>query len=238
MIVLGLDPGTVRTGFAVVKIIEKNKFSLLNFGVLCVKACSPLEQRLLEIGRGLEKIYQQYSVSETAIEQVFFGKNPSSAFKLGQVFGLCVYQAQRAGSSVFPYAARYIKKAVTGSGRADKKAVQIYVCNIFGIKQDTAVSSSAVAPDVLAVASAPDALADATDVPSAVSTASAPDATDAPSAVSTADAPDALADAPSVVSTADATDALAVALCHVYQKQSPNLQSLSSSVPIDVKAGR
>ncbi len=183
MIVLGLDPGTVRTGFAVVKVkTEKNNFSLLNSGVLCVEASCPLEQRLLIIGRGLEKIYQQYAVSDTAIEQVFFGKNPNSAFKLGQVFGLCAYQAQRAGSAVFPYAARYIKKAVTGSGSAAKKAVQIYVLNIFGIKQDTAVSSS--------------------------------------------------------VKTTDATDALAVALCHIYETQIPNLESLSSSVQMNVKDRR
>ena len=132
---------------------KKSNFSLLQFGVLLASVRDPLEQRLLLI---VEKIYQQYSVSDTAIEQVFFGKNPNSAFKLGQVFGLCAYQAQRAGSTVFPYAARYIKKAVTGSGGADKKAVQIYVLNIFGITP----SSSAVSPappatdatDALAVA--------------------------------------------------------------------------------------
>ena len=169
-IVLGLDPGTVKTGFAAVT-MEKDKFSLLDFGVLSAASNKPLEQRLLIIGQGLEKIYQQYSVVDTAIEQVFFGKNPDSAFKLGQVFGLCVYQAVCAGSRVFSYAARYVKQSVTGSGRADKEAIKVFVLNIFGVKTDKVKN--------------------------------------------------------------DATDALAVALCHIYQKQNPNLQSLSSSVQIN-----
>ncbi len=169
-IILGLDPGTVRTGFAVVT-MEKHKFSLLDFGVLSVSSSKPLEQRLFIIGKKLEKIYQQYSVSDTAIEQVFLGKNPDSAFKLGQIFGLCVYQAICAQSSIWPYAARYVKKSVTGSGRADKKAVQTFVLNIFGVEMNEMVN--------------------------------------------------------------DATDALAVALCHIYQKQNPNLQFLSSSVQIN-----
>ena len=164
-IILGLDPGTVKTGFAVVT-MEENKFSLLDFGVLSVPSGKPLEKRLFIIGQKLKAVYQQYSVVDTAIEQMFFGKNPDSAFKLGQIFGLCVYQAVCADSHIFPYAARYIKKSVTGSGRADKKAVQTFVLNIFKVKTDET----------------------------------------------------------------DATDALAVALCHIYQKQNPNLQSLSSSV--------
>ena len=174
-IIVGLDPGTVRTGFAVAT-WEKNKFSLLDFGVLSAASYEPLEQRLFVIGEGLKKIYQQYSVSDTAIEQVFFGKNPDSAFKLGQIFGLCVYQAICAGSSVFPYAARYVKKSITGSGSADKKAVQTFVLIIFGVKTDKVVN--------------------------------------------------------------DATDALAVALCHIYQKQNPNLQALSSSVQINIGSGK
>ena len=170
-IVLGLDPGTVRTGFAVAA-IKKSKFSLLDFGVISAASYQqPLEQRLFTIGKGLKKIYQRYSVSDTAIEQVFFGKNADSAFKLGQIFGLCVYQSVCADSQVFSYAARYIKQSVTGSGNADKKAVQVFVLNIFGVQISDVIN--------------------------------------------------------------DATDALAIALCHIYQKQNPNLHSLSSSVQME-----
>ena len=170
-LVLGIDPGTIRTGFAIVG-VEKDKFSVVKFGVLSASTNQPLEQRLLSIGKEIENIYKQHSISETAIEQIFFGKNPDSAFKLGHIFGLCVYQAIRSGSLVFPYAARYIKKSVTGSGNADKQAVQTFVLNIFGIPPNQLMS--------------------------------------------------------------DSTDALAVALCHIYQKQNPQLQNVSSSGQIEI----
>ena len=148
MIVLGLDPGTVRTGFAIVD-IEPDSFSLLKFGVLSTDPKKPVEQRLMVIGQKLERIYQQHTISDTALEKVFFGKNPDSAFKLGQVFGICTYQAISAGSKVYPYAARYIKQSVTGSGNADKKAVKTFVLNIFKVKESTIASD---ATDALAVA--------------------------------------------------------------------------------------
>jgi len=146
-VILGLDPGTVRTGFAVMN--KKNKISLLDFGVLSAPAKKPLTQRLLVIGKKLEDIYKQYSVSDTAIEQVFFGKNPDSAFKLGQAFGICVYQAMCFKSLVCPYAARYIKQSITGFGSADKQSVKNFVLNILGIKQDEILSD---ATDAMAVA--------------------------------------------------------------------------------------
>lgn len=169
-LVLGIDPGTIRTGFAIVG-VKKDKFSVVKFGVLSASSHQPLEERLLSIGKQIESIYKQYSISETAIEQIFFGKNPDSAFKLGHIFGLCVYQAMYSGSLVFPYAARYIKKSVTGSGNADKQTVQTFVLNIFGISANK---------------------------------------------------------------LSDSTDALAVALCHIYQKQNPQLQRVSSSAQIEI----
>ena len=174
-LVLGIDPGTIRTGFAIAG-IKKDKLSVLKFGVLSAPVHHSLERRLLTIGNKMEKIYEKYSISDTAIERVFIGKNPDSAFKLGHIFGLCVYQAMRSNSLVFPYAARYIKKSITGSGSADKHAVQTFVLNIFGIPPNKLVS--------------------------------------------------------------DSTDALAVALCHIYQKQNPQFQSVSSSAQIEIGSGK
>ena len=149
-IILGLDPGTVRTGFALVDMPEKGEsLSLLDLGVLSAPASATLEERLLIIGRALQELYQQYSISDTAIEQIFVGKNPDSAFKLGQIFGICVYQAAYSGSEVFSYAARYVKKSVTGKGSADKKTVQTFVLNIFGRRMDKTPED---ATDALAVA--------------------------------------------------------------------------------------
>ena len=145
---LGLDPGTVRTGFAVVA-VKRQGFSLLDMGVLKAKGHKPIEQRLLILGGALTKLYGRHGISDTAVERVFLGKNPDSAFKLGQAFGLCVYQAVCHGSTVFSYPARYVKQAVTGSGRADKEMVKNFVLNIVGLKES---SLEMDATDALAVA--------------------------------------------------------------------------------------
>ena len=145
---LGLDPGTVRTGFALVA-VTKQSFSLLDMGVLKAKGQKPLEQRLLILGEALAKLYGKYGVSDTAVERVFLGKNPDSAFKLGQAFGLCVYQAVYHESAVFSYPASYVKQAVTGSGRADKEMVKNFALNIVGLKKSAFEMD---ATDALAVA--------------------------------------------------------------------------------------
>ena len=146
--ILGLDPGTVRTGFALLA-LQNKELSLVDMGVLKARVAEPLEKRLLTLGQALEKLYQKHSVSQTALERVFLGKNPDSSFKLGQVFGLCSYQAVRHGSEVCSYPARYVKQAVTGSGRADKEMVKKFVLNTFGLKKSTFEND---ATDALAVA--------------------------------------------------------------------------------------
>jgi len=149
-VILGLDPGTLRTGFAVLA-LECDTIQLLNFGTITASPKNRLDLRLLSIGQSLEKLYQQCSPKETAIEKIFFGKNADSAFKLGQLFGLCLYQSVLYNSAIFQYAARFIKKSVTGSGSADKYAVQSFVCNVLNI-QDQSSSIGVDATDAIAVA--------------------------------------------------------------------------------------
>lgn len=145
--IIGLDPGTFRTGFGVLLIKEK-KHQLVDYGVIS-SSDKQLEKRIQEIGAGLKRLYCQYPGVQTAIEKVFFGKNPDSAFKLGQVFGMCVYQAGCFNSPVYSYATRFIKQSVTGSGRADKKAVNTFITNIFASK-DKKIQTDAA--DAIAVA--------------------------------------------------------------------------------------
>ena len=145
--IIGLDPGTFRTGFGVLLIKEK-KHQLVDYGV--ISSSDPqLEKRIQEIGAGLKQLYSQYLGVHTAIEKVFFGKNPDTAFKLGQIFGMCVYQAGCFNSPVYSYATRFIKQSVTGSGRADKKAVKTFITNIFAA-QDKKIQTDAA--DAIAVA--------------------------------------------------------------------------------------
>ena len=145
-ILIGLDPGTVHTGYAVIA-VDKSPPALQDLGVVTATE-KALEKRLYEIHKGLEKLYQQYCPRETAMEQIFMGKNADSAFKLGQAVGMCSVLAARFQSPVFFYPTRFVKQSVTGSGRADKETVKAFVCNLFDIKKP----ASTDATDALAVA--------------------------------------------------------------------------------------
>ena len=147
-IIIGLDPGTIRTGFAVIA-MEKYPPTLQDLGVLTGSVKQSLERRLCQISQALEKIYQKYSPQETAIEQIFMGKNADSAFKLGQVVGVCSVMSARFNSSFFSYASRFIKQSVTGNGRADKRVVRNFVLNMFRLQE---VQMTTDATDALAVA--------------------------------------------------------------------------------------
>ncbi len=152
-IIIGLDPGTIQTGFAVIG-LKGMQFHFIEMGVLSAPASLGLEKRLCVIGKGLEDLYRRYSAQEvaieTSIEKVFFGKNPDSAFKLGHVFGLCYYQAGLSGSLIFSYATRFIKQSVTGSGRAAKSFVRTFVLNTLNITSHKEVALDAT--DALATA--------------------------------------------------------------------------------------
>ncbi len=130
--VLGLDPGTIRMGFAVIG-LEKEQLILQDLGVIEGGKTENYVDRLLVIGGKLEQLYQKYSPSETAVEKVFFGKNADSAFKLGQIFGICSYQASRYHSQFFSYATRFVKQSVTGMGGADKQTVKNFISNWFSL---------------------------------------------------------------------------------------------------------
>lgn len=145
--IIGLDPGTFRTGFAVIT-VKDHIPSLQDMGVL-ISSSKHLEKRLGQMSQKLEVLYQKYTPQETAIEQIFMGKNVDSAFKLGQAIGMCAVMAARFQSNFFSYASRFVKQAVTGNGRADKNTVQAFVLNVFHVQE---VPMTSDATDALAVA--------------------------------------------------------------------------------------
>ncbi|MCB0407757.1 MAG: crossover junction endodeoxyribonuclease RuvC [Bdellovibrionales bacterium] len=132
-IILGLDPGSQIAGFG---IIQKNAThsKLLSSGVIMLPSQKPLGIRLKILHDELEKIYQTFRPQDVVIEKIFFGRNADSAFKLGHVRGVCMMQAFQHGAAVHEYAARKIKKVITGTGAATKEHMQYVVSQIIGKK--------------------------------------------------------------------------------------------------------
>lgn len=133
MIILGIDPGSVRTGWGIIS-SEKGKLKLLDAGAITFKAGLPMSQRLHAIYTGLQKKIHEYRPDELAIETAFFGKNVQSALKLGYARGVAIVAAVNKGLAVYEYSPREVKKSVTGNGAAAKEQVAFMVKTILNIK--------------------------------------------------------------------------------------------------------
>lgn len=123
MLILGLDPGLGTTGWGVVA-AQGNRLTHVANGQIATDAARPLAERLVTLDSALAGIIDRYRPEAAAVEEVFVNANPQSTLKLGQARGVCLLAAARAGLPVSEYAARLVKKAVVGTGRAEKPQVQ------------------------------------------------------------------------------------------------------------------
>ncbi|MFL6769068.1 MAG: crossover junction endodeoxyribonuclease RuvC [Sphingomicrobium sp.] len=125
-LILGLDPGLGTTGWGLIR-AEGNRLSHLANGQLKTKTAAPLPERLADLARQLEALIAEHQPDAAAVEEVFVNKNPQSTLKLGQARGVVLMIAARAGLDVGEYAARLVKKAVVGTGAAEKAQVHAMV---------------------------------------------------------------------------------------------------------------
>lgn len=131
--VLGVDPGSRKTGFG---IIESGRYhpSYLVSGVVRVEKLSGAE-RLKTIFESVCQIIDQYQPSVMAIEKVFVHKNPNSAIKLGQARGVILCAAAIKNLPIMEYTPTQIKSTVVGKGHADKSQIQYMVQNLLRLTQ-------------------------------------------------------------------------------------------------------
>src|ERR1700690_2763891 len=124
--VLGIDPGTRALGWGVV---ERNGTRLTHIahGVIRAWGDWPLWERLVLIERELVTVVEKYSVHSASIESMFFHKDAQAAAKLGHARGVAMLVCARAGLEIFEYAPTRVKRAVAGTGRADKSQVALMV---------------------------------------------------------------------------------------------------------------
>lgn len=144
--VLGIDPGSQRTGFGVVDATGP-RLTYVASGVIRTEQ-GEFSARLCEIFRCVRSVVAQYRPQEIAIERVFVNRNPDSALKLGQARGAAICGTVDANAEVFEYATRQIKQAVVGSGSAEKAQVQLMMRSI--LKLEGRVTADAA--DALAAA--------------------------------------------------------------------------------------
>ena len=129
MILLGLDPGLGTTGWGVIR-AEGNRLSHLANGRLKTDPAASLARRLAHLDTMLAALIADHAPQAAAVEEVFVNANPQSTLKLGQARGVVLLAAARAGIEPGEYAPRVIKKAVVGTGTADKAQVHAMVARL------------------------------------------------------------------------------------------------------------
>ena len=149
MRILGLDPGTASVGYGAIEERDGATY-MLGYGVI---ATSPKDggtaRRLQIIYEGLDLLLAEYRPDAAAVEELFFGKNITTAVKVGQARGVLLLALANAGIPVAEYSPPKIKEAVSGYGNASKEQVQFMVQSLLELeelpKPDDAADGLAVA---------------------------------------------------------------------------------------------
>ena len=122
-IILGVDPGSRKTGYGVIN-SQFGRVEYVASGVIRVPTEFALAERLKVIHDGIVKIIDLHQPQEFAIEQVFMAKSAGSALKLGQARGAAIVAAVSRDLPVYEYEARKVKQSIAGTGAADKIQIQ------------------------------------------------------------------------------------------------------------------
>ena len=137
MIILGIDPGTARTGFSIVKKEKgaKKKFTALEYG--CIQTCPTLSagERLKKINSEINNLIKKFNPKIMAVERIYFFKNLKTAMPVSQAKGVVLFTAAKKRIPVYEITPLQMKMAITGYGRAEKKQVQKSIQTLLRLKE-------------------------------------------------------------------------------------------------------
>mgnify|MGYP005841129357 CR=1 FL=1 len=147
-LVLGIDPGTATTGYALV-LETAGGLHLEDCGVITTSADCPLPKRLQQIYRELLGLARRCQPAAAAVEELFFSRNARTALAVGQARGVVLLAMAEAGLPVYEYTPLQVKQAIAGYGRATKGQMQQMVRMLLSLEvipqPDDAADAAAVA---------------------------------------------------------------------------------------------
>ena len=147
LLVLGVDPGSVCTGWGVVE-RSGSRLAGLEAGAIRTCANSEFHERLRDIYDGVSAVIARHRPQAVDVEDIFFARSPQAALKLGHARGVALLAAAKAELSVHAYPPALVKRAVAGKGRAPKEQVARMVAAILGWRNLPSLDAT----DALAVA--------------------------------------------------------------------------------------
>ncbi len=148
MIILGIDPGTTKTGYGVI-CVQDGQRRALDYGVIRPPRQLKLMDRYLIIYEGIEELLKTHKPAILVVETQYVQKNVQSALKLGMARGIALIAAKKQNIAIFEYAPTKAKLAVTGTGRASKFQVQGMVQKLLNLSE---IPQPEDAADALALA--------------------------------------------------------------------------------------
>lgn len=148
MIILGVDPGSIHTGYGAIE-SDGRRHRLVEMGVLSPPVRASLPERLRVLHHGIAAVIQRLEPDLLAVEDVFYAVNARSALVLGHVRGVVVLAGAEAGLEVAAFPPATVKTQVTGYGRAEKGQVALMVSRLLALRRDEPPGD---ATDALAVA--------------------------------------------------------------------------------------
>ena len=134
MVILGVDPGTLITGYGIIE-TNNGKMRMLACGTVTNASKHSMPLRLKHIYDTLNQVMSKFHPDEFAIETAFYGKNAQSALKLGHARGVAILAAVEKEIPTSEYSPREVKKAIVGNGTASKEQVQYMVKSLLGLRK-------------------------------------------------------------------------------------------------------
>ena len=133
MIIMGVDPGMARVGWAVV---EDNHYRMVTIAYGCITTLKgqPDGNRLITIFRKVKGLFTHYKPQELALEDLFFATNAKTIIPVGQARGVIVLAAAQEKIPVISYTPLAVKRAITGDGNADKTQILHMVMKILSLR--------------------------------------------------------------------------------------------------------
>jgi len=132
--ILGIDPGTINCGYAVIE-KEGRNLKLIEAGLIKIKT-KILQEQIVDMCEGIDMIFKNHDIKEVSIEDMFYAFNPKTVIKLAQFRGAISLKVLQEFGNFSEYTPLQVKKAVTGNGKATKEQVAFMVKRLLGIKKE------------------------------------------------------------------------------------------------------
>lgn len=134
MKILSIDPGTINCGYCILEVVNK-KPRLIEAGLIKMKS-RILQEQIVEFVEGLDLVVKNHTITQVAMEDMFYAFNPKTVIKLAQFRGAITLKILQDFGNFYEYTPLQVKKAVTGNGKATKEQVSFMVKRLLNLKQE------------------------------------------------------------------------------------------------------